>query len=176
MTATLYIFAGLPGSGKTTLARKLAQEFNLAYLRIDTIEQGMKDLCAISVQGEGYCLAYRIAKDILSAGVGVVADSCNPIILTRDAWEDVARGTDSEFINIEILCSDRSEHKKRVETRMPDIAGFRLPTWEEVENRKYHGWDENRIIIDTAGKSENEAFADLLKAIENERSRTRCCT
>ncbi len=62
MKPTLYILAGLPGAGKTTLARKCAQTQNAAYLRIDTIEQAMKDYFAISVETEGYCLAYRIAK------------------------------------------------------------------------------------------------------------------
>ena len=36
---TLYIFAGLPGSGKTTLAQRLAQWLRCTYLRIDTVEQ-----------------------------------------------------------------------------------------------------------------------------------------
>ena len=30
-------------------------------MRIDTIEQGLSDLRAIDVEGEGYWLAYRIA-------------------------------------------------------------------------------------------------------------------
>lgn len=41
----LYIFAGLPGSGKSTLAKKLAQKLGATYLRIDTIEQGLRDTC-----------------------------------------------------------------------------------------------------------------------------------
>lgn len=161
----LYIFAGLPGSGKTTLARKVAKELRAAYLRIDTIEQGMRDLCSFPVQGEGYRLAYRLAKDILSTGVSVVADQCNPLILTRDEWELVARELDSKFMNIEVLCSDLSEHKRRVETRMSNIVGLRLPTWGDVESREYHAWDRDRIVIDTAGKSEDEAFCELLNAI-----------
>lgn len=49
----LYIFAGLPGSGKTTLAQELAQRVKACYLRIDTIEQALRDLCALHVQTEG---------------------------------------------------------------------------------------------------------------------------
>ena len=75
----LYIFSGLPGSGKTTLSRLLAKNVGAAHVRIDTLEQALRDLCSIDVQGEGYRLAYRVASDILHAGVSVVADSCNPI-------------------------------------------------------------------------------------------------
>ena len=87
--ATLFIFAGLPGAGKTTLAQCLARGIKAAYLRIDTIEQGLRDICGFAVQGEGYWLSYRIAEDNLRLGIDVVADSCNPIELTRREWQQV---------------------------------------------------------------------------------------
>lgn len=89
---TLYIFSGLPGSGKTTLSQLLARRVGAAHVRVDTIEQALRDLCAVDVQGEGYRLAYRVASDILTMGVSVAADSCNPIELTRREWERVAVG------------------------------------------------------------------------------------
>ena len=87
----LYILAGLPGTGKTTLSQLLASSVGAAHLRIDTIEQALRDLCSMNVEGEGYRLAYRVAGDILRAGVSVVADSCNTNELTRREWEQVAR-------------------------------------------------------------------------------------
>ena len=39
----LYIFGGLPGSGKTELARYLASHIDAVYLRIDTIEQQLRN-------------------------------------------------------------------------------------------------------------------------------------
>ena len=164
-TPILYNFAGLPGTGKTTLAKLVASRINAAYLRIDSIEQALRDLCAVDVQGEGYGLAYRIAADNLTLGINVVADSCNPIELTRDAWERVASESSAEYVNIEVICSDEQEHRLRVESRVPTVAGLKLPTWEEVKNREYHPWARQRIVIDTAGKSETECFDELLSKL-----------
>ncbi|MCP4784046.1 MAG: AAA family ATPase [Fuerstiella sp.] len=162
----LYIFAGLPGSGKTTLARRLARRVNAVHLRIDTIEQALRDLCRVQVEGEGYRLAYRIAADNLQLDLDVVADSCNPIELTRREWEDVADANGAEFVNIEVICSDTDEHRGRVESRASDVPGLRLPTWDDVENREYHDWSRDRIIIDTAQRSVDACFDSLVGELD----------
>ena len=128
---TLWIFAGLPGSGKSTLAARRAAHVGATYLRIDTIEQALRDLCAVQVQGEGYRLAYHVAADNLRLGVAVVDDSCNPIELTRREWEIVARAAGAVHVNVEVVCSDREEHRRRVETRASTVPGLKLPTWQE---------------------------------------------
>lgn len=158
----LFIFGGLPGVGKTTLARGLARRTDAVYLRIDTIEQGLRDLCQVQVEGQGYRLAYRIATDNLRAGNHVIADSCNPIELTRCEWEAVAKGANATWVNVEIICSDAAEHRHRIEFREPEIKGLVLPTWQEVEKREYHEWTRDRLVVDTAGKSEKECLEILL--------------
>jgi len=164
-TPTLYVFAGLPGSGKSTLAQLLARHVGAAYLRIDTIEQALRDLCAIDVQGEGYRLAYRIAADDLRLGRDVVADSCNPIELTRREWREVAHQAGARPVDVEIVCSDRDEHRRRVETRPSTVPGLTLPTWRAVVEREYHPWTVERVVIDTAGRTEQECFDELLAAL-----------
>lgn len=153
MKPILFILSGLPGSGKSMLSQYIAKKYQAVYLRIDTIEQGLRDLCDFDVEGEGYELSYRIAADNLKLGINVVADSCNPIILTRKKWEEVAVETNSIFINIEVICSDKNEHRRRIETRVTEVENLRLPTWKEVENREYHPWKKERILIDTANKT-----------------------
>ncbi|MDR0477911.1 MAG: AAA family ATPase [Desulfobulbaceae bacterium] len=161
MKPILFILSGLPASGKSTLAKLIAKKYNSVYLRIDTLEQGLRDLCNFDVQGEGYRLAYRIAIDNLKLGQNVVSDSCNPINLTRKGWEEIAIESDSVFVNIEIVCSDKIEHRKRVEKRKNEVKGLILPTWQEIENREYHPWQSDRIMIDTTNKSIEESFAEL---------------
>jgi predicted kinase len=166
--ATLYIFSGLPGSGKTTLCQLLARRVGAAHVRIDTIEQALRDLCSVDVQGEGYRLAYRVASDILNAGVSVVADSCNPFELTRREWQQVATDAGAPYVNIEVICSDAREHRDRVETRASTVHGLRLPTWAEVERREYHDWTVERIVLDTSRRPEGECLDELLSRLSGE--------
>src|ERR1700677_2290050 len=88
----LIIFGGLPATGKTTIARELARQLGATYLRIDTIEQAIRDTTTVSkpIYDEGYRVAFAVAEDNLRLGLTVIADSVNPIRLSRDAWIAVA--------------------------------------------------------------------------------------
>ena len=81
----LLIFGGLPATGKSTISQCIAKEFQAIHVRVDSIEQALRDEGLNAVYGEGYAIAYRIAADNLSLGSTVVADSVNSIGITRDA-------------------------------------------------------------------------------------------
>jgi len=165
--ALLIVFAGLPGAGKTTLSRDLARELGAVHLRIDTIECALRAALPADhpLDDLGYRAAYAVAEDNLRLGRSVVADSVNPLQITRDAWHAVARRAGVRVVDVEVVCSDSSEHRRRVETRAADIAGHRLPTWQEVVEREYHAWTKPRIVIETAGKSTAEALSVLRSAL-----------
>lgn len=164
----LYIFAGLPGSGKSTVAELLARRLRAAYVRIDTIEQALRDLCSLDTQGEGYGLAYRVAADNLRLGISVIADSCNPINLTRREWERTASDIGANYVNVEVVCSNVQEHRTRVETRRSPVPGLRLPTWDEVASRQYDPWTAARVILDTSGRSPEQCVDELLATAQSE--------
>jgi len=164
-TPVLYIFSGLPAVGKSTLAKLLARQLGAAYIRVDTIEQGLRDLCSCNVEGEGYRLAYRTAADNLKLGISVVSDSCNPWALTRTEWENLGMESRADYINIEVLCSDKDGRRKRAERRIAEVEGLKLPSWEEIRKRDYHSWNKDTVTIDTAGKSVWQSFEELVGRI-----------
>jgi hypothetical protein len=65
------------------------------------------------------------------------------------------------------MCSDVDEHRRRVESRVSDIPGHRLPTWDEVMSREYVPWNREHIVLDTAANSLNENVEMVRKAIRD---------
>jgi predicted kinase len=152
----LIAFSGLPGTGKSTIARALAGSIGAVWLRIDTIEQAIRrsGIVRDRLDDAGYRAAYGVAADNLRLGLSVVADCVNDCALTRDAWREV-----------EVVCGDRAEHRRRVETRSSEIVGLDLPTWAEIEAGPYEPWDRHRMIIDTARFSPDKCVAALIAAL-----------
>ena len=160
----LIALGGLSGTGKTTIARQLARELAAVYLRIDSIEQSLRR-AGWTIESEGYSVAHAIAEDNLRLGRVVVADSVNPWPLTRSAWRAVAERSRVPAIDVEIVCSDAHEHRRRVEARAADIAGHILPTWQEVVERDYRPWDSERIVIDTSRLSVEQSVRTILAKV-----------
>lgn len=159
---------GLPGVGKTTIAQELAGQIGAMHVRIDSIEQAIRDCTPVvtpPLAEAGYRVGYAIARDNLRIGRTVVADSVNPLLITRDAWLRVGQNAQVDTIEIEVICSDSREHRSRVERRLQDISGLRLPTWEEVISREYHPWNREHIVIDTANRSVAQNVEILREAL-----------
>jgi predicted kinase len=157
----LIVLSGLPGVGKTTIARAVARASGGTHLRIDSIEQTLRAV-GVDVVDQGYRVAYAVAEDNLRLGRVVVADSVNPWPLTRAAWHAVAEHAGVQALDVEIVCSDVMEHRRRVESRTPDIPGHRLPTWAEVIARDYRAWDAERLVVDTARWGIDESVRQIL--------------
>ena len=109
----------------------------------------------------GYIVAYELAKSNLALDMPVIADCVNPLSVTREAWRAVAAETSSHLVEVEVVCSDVAEHRRRVESREADIAGFALPSWEAVLRHDYEAWGTERLVVDSALVSAGEA-ADLI--------------
>ena len=159
----LVILSGLSGVGKTTIARQLARAMPAVHVRIDSIEQALRN-AGWTVEGEGYAVAQAVAEDNLRLGLTVIADCVNPWPLTRSEWRSVADGAGVGAIEVEIICSDADEHRRRVESRRADLPGHRLPTWAEVLERDYRAWQGQRLVIDTAGRDVEDCVRQILLA------------
>jgi predicted kinase len=167
--ATLIVFSGLPASGKSSIARALAERTGAIWLRIDSIEQAIRDSGVVpgSLDDAGYRAAYAVAADNLRLGRDVIGDSVNPWMLTRDAWRAVGTRAGARVLEVETVCSDPDEHRRRVESRASEVAGLILPDWEAVISRDYHIWDRDHVTVDTAKRTVAVCVELILAAMAN---------
>ena len=156
----LIVLSGLPGTGKTTIGKALAARYSAVFIRLDEIEHALMHHSGVGpeIGSAGYVVAFAIASSNLKLGNLVIADCVNPVPESRKGWREVARGiAGAKLLEVEIICSDATEHRRRVEQRAPDIIGFALPTWLSVQSHDYAAWTEPRLIVDTALMNASDA-------------------
>jgi predicted kinase len=155
---TLIEFGGLPGTGKSTLAARLAEETAAVWLRIDEIEGAMRrnGLTSDQTGVAAYCVAHDVAANQLRRGLTVIADAVNPVTEARDGWRGLAASVDCGHLVIETVCPDRDEHRRRVEARVNDLPGWVYPTWAEVQQTAvlYEPRTDDRLTLDTTRPAE----------------------
>jgi predicted kinase len=162
----LIVVGGLPGVGKTTVARALAGRLPAAHLRIDAFEVALVDQGLVPGQHEvgphGYGLALAAATTCLAAGTDVVVDAVFPVAAARRPFRDLGARLDVPVHWLRLICTDRAEHRRRVEERVADLPGHVQPTWAQVQDRPRDQWHERHTVVDTAG---GDPLAAVLSAL-----------
>ena len=164
--AVLISLSGLPGVGKTTVARELAQQITAVHLRVDTVEAALRrsTLRIHPAEDAGYVVLSSLAADNLVLGLDVIADTVNAVDVTRRLWADTAARSDADLLNVEVVCSDRATHRDRVERRASDIEGMSVPGWAQVSDRTFEPWRQSRILVDTSQTSAARCAAAIAEA------------
>ena len=149
-------FGGLPGTGKSTLAGRLAVRLGAVLMRIDEIESAMRRQ-GLTAQQTGiavYAIAHDVAGSHLRRGLVVIADAVSPVEAARAGWRDLARDCSAGHKVIETRVTDPAEHRRRVEQRLApdavsDLPGWVYPGWPDVSRREYEPRTDDRLVVDT---------------------------
>ena len=156
----LIVFAGLPGTGKSSLARTVARELRAVYLDKDTVKD-----CAIAVAREmkieqgadlagplSYELLVVLARDNLSLGLSVVLDSPAGYRQFREKVSELAKSRKANLKLIECICTDESLLRQRVEGRGRELPPYRARDWADYQSNRirFEGLTERRLVVDTA--------------------------
>jgi predicted kinase len=163
----LVVFAGLPGTGKSSLARALARDLRAVYLDKDTIkdctmrligesalEQNSQTAGALSrfAGALSYELLVDLARDNLTLGLSVVVDSPAAYQTFRDRIKVVARATKAELRLIECICTDERLLRQRIEHRGQDLPDYRTRDWQtfQQDRGRFERLTDQRLVVDTA--------------------------
>jgi predicted kinase len=163
----LVVVAGLPGSGKSTMATDLGRALKCAVLGVDQAEAAMWR-AGVSPSGPTHHAAYLVvgalAAEQLALGHDVIVDAVNGPEPARAQWRDLADQLDAELKFIVVECGDDHIFRDRLEHRSRNIAGFPEPTWEGVLRRRaeFPPWTDERLTVDSV----NSRAANLQAALE----------
>ena len=157
---SLIVFAGLPGTGKSSLARAVARDLQAVYLDKDTIKgciiavaEQMKIGQGLQLSGPlSYELLVTIAKDNLVLGRSVVLDSPAAYQIFRDKVKQLARSLKVNLRLIECICTDERLLRQRLESRWADQPAERAQDWTtfQRERAQFERLIDRRLVVDTA--------------------------
>ena len=138
----LIVLAGLPGSGKSTVAEGLSRELSAPLFSVDPIEAAMwrGGLAKAETGIAAYGVAVALADEHLRLGHSVIVDAVNPVEAPRAAWRGLATKYRADLRIIECVCVDETVHRRRIESRIRNIDGMPEVTWARVLRR-----ERNRI-------------------------------
>ena len=90
----------------------------------------------------------------------------NPGAITRDAWVATAAAADAGLVEVEVICPDLAEHRRRVESRPTDVQGLIKPDWAAVAARDYEPWTRHHLIIDSTATSPQVTARRIIAAVK----------
>jgi predicted kinase len=165
--ATLVVMAGLPASGKSSIARELARQMGAVWLRVDSMDQASwaSGTAPSDLRDWTYRAAQAVALDNLRLRHDVVGDCVNDSREARAGWAQTGRRSAAKVLWLEVICGDPVEHRRRVESRTSDIPGLALPDWHAVMKRDYDSWEWDRLTVDTAHRSLEKCVDIVLAAL-----------
>jgi predicted kinase len=151
----LVVMSGLPGTGKSALARRLGERLRIPVLSVDAIESailraGMAQSFATGLAA--YLVAETLADAQLRAGQGVVVDAVNAVEPAKAMWRDLASRHGIAPRIVACACSDEALHRERLASRGQRFDGFPEPTWDDVVRRRteFTPWREPVLAVDAA--------------------------
>jgi predicted kinase len=159
----LYIFAGLPGAGKTEIARRAAPKLGAAYLNEDEVLRGLfpDPKYTWEERDRVYDGMFKRAEAILSKNEDVVLDATFIFERHRTRAKNLARKYDARCLLIEIK-AEEEEIRKRLERRFDD-ASFEVYL---KYKKSQESIEEKHIVVENNG-SAVEAVENLLSLITN---------
>ncbi len=148
MMQTLIIFSGLPGTGKSTLAKRLARELQYPLLCIDDVIGDIPENAGIPFWDSRVAVLLDVVNTQLELGLNVIAESVF-MNMDRHHAQELARKQNVRFLPIYVFLSDETVWKERVTNRFADLKHPDVATWERIQHQRqrFREWEPGTALF-----------------------------
>lgn len=169
MEPTLVIFSGLPGTGKSTLANRLARELHWALLRIDDLTTDVPEDAGTRFWDEKIQVLLQLAECQLELGLNVILDS---VFMGNDRLhaQELARGNQAFFRPIYCFVSDESIWEQRVTQRFEMLHNPAVATWGRIkkQSKRFLEWEPGTALFVDAVQPIEQNYATLHRYVTDQ--------
>ena len=148
MHAKLILFSGLPGVGKSTLAKRLARELQLPLLCIDDVIGEIPENVDVSFWDARVAVLLDLVKTQLEVGLSVIVES---VFMNTDRHhaQRLARRYQYRFLPIYVFISDENVWKERVTARSDELNEKDVATWDRIQHQRerFRPWETGTALF-----------------------------
>lgn len=159
---TLIIVSGLPGTGKSTLAYRLARELQVPLLCIDDVVGEIPENTTVSFWDSKIEILLGLTEKQLELGLSVVVDSVF-MNMDRHHAQALARKYAARFCPIHTFVSDETLWQERVMERYERL-NHKSADWAQIEHQRHHfrEWQPDTALFLDGIHSSEENFITAL--------------
>lgn len=165
---TLVIFSGLPGTGKSALADRLARELRWPLLRIDDIAGDIPPGADYRFWDEKILVLLALLEAQLELGISVIADS---VFMGKDRIhaQEIAFKNKALFRPIYCFVSDENVWERRVTERVEDLQHPDVATWERIQHQRqwFAPWQDKTALFMDAVRPIEQNYEDVLRFVKD---------